>query len=178
MKVEIVCSYCGKVEQKDVSAINLARRIGSPLFCSRQCSAERRRINRPVAERKRLKSEYDAKRREVLHDELCAKKREHHRLTYDPVKARAYRKHRAFDHTAYCRRYYADPVKKAGKFEYDVQRRGREYAEYMEAWRLLIELERTIRTMVPDRYERQKNRGYFLKINERKRHDRQDRRTA
>jgi len=59
-----------------------------------------------------------------------------------------------------------------------IQRRGRAYADFAEAWRLLIELEREIRTRCPDKYERQKARGYFTRIQERKHHERQDRRFA
>ena len=109
---------------------------------------------------------------------LREKKRESWRRTYDPATARVERKKRSKYHTAYCREYYADPVKKREKVEYDIQRRGRAYADFAEAWRLLIELEREIRTRCPDKYERQKARGYFTRIQERKHHERQDRRFA
>ncbi len=137
-----------------------------------------RRIGRSDKQRRRMKAEYDHQYRARLGEALAAKKREYFQRTYNPEVARVKRKARAFDHAAYCRRYYADPAKKAQKIIYDMLRRSKEYAEFAESWRLMLELEREVRRRVPDKYERQKNRGYFLKINERKRHERQDRRTA
>ena len=174
----IVCAFCGCLSQKNVSDVNRAARAGLRVFCSRKCFGLDRRVERSPEEAKRLKQEYDAARHVALAERLKAEKREYHKRTYDPVAARVKRKARTFDHTAYCRRYYADPTKKNEKVQYDIRRRAVQYADYAESWRLLIELEREIRTRVPDRYERQKGRGYFTKINERKRHDRQDRRQA
>lgn len=125
-----------------------------------------------------MKADYDRAYRTEHRDEILAEKKAYHRRTYDPTTAREYRKRRTFDHAAYCRRYYADPAKKQEKVEYDIARRGAAFANYCEAWRLLIELEREIRVRVPDKYERQKNRGYFDKLKERKHNDHQDRRTA
>jgi hypothetical protein len=173
---EFVCATCGCPARKSASVVNRAARSGLPLHCSRACFARSRRVDRSTEETKRRKREYDAARRVAHAEELAAKKRDYHRRTYNPDAARERRKARTFDQTAYCRRYYADPQKKAEKVAYDIERRSAAYADYAESWRLLIELEREIRARVPDRYERQKGRGYFTRVNERKRNERRERR--
>ena len=125
-----------------------------------------------------MKAQYDAERRARLREEIAAKKREYFQRTYDPSAARKDRKKRSKWHTAYCREYYRDPIKKRQKEKYDIRRRGEQYGDFIVAWRLLIALEKEIRARCPDKYERQKARGYFTRIQERKHHERQDRRFA
>lgn len=173
-----MCDHCGDPVPQSRGAINRARRMGKRLFCSRHCFGLSRRVERSADESRRLKAEYDAKRRASIASRLRQEKAEYHRRTYDPAKARARRKGRMAYHVEYCRRYYADPARKLEKFEYDVRRRGKEYADFAEAWRLLIELEREVRTRCPDKYERQKARGYFTRIRERKHYVRQDQAVA
>ena len=178
MMVEVVCAHCGGISQKEASAVNRARRGGFRLFCSRRCFGLDRALNRPEAEKKRMKSEYDAKRREALRPILLEKKREYHRRTYTPERGREYRRTRTFDHTAYCRRYYADPTKKQAKIVYDKQRLATlKVGEFAECMILLNELWKEIRKQEPSWYERAKAKGFLLKLSERK-HDRQDRRSA
>ena len=121
-----------------------------------------RRVGRSKAEARLLKAEYDMNYREAMREELAEKKRNYFKRTYDPDAAREHRRTRAFDHTAYCRRYYADPKRKAEKVEYDKWRRaGLLVGEYAECLVLLIELKKEIIKQVPDRYERMKARGYY-----------------
>lgn len=177
--VAITCSHCGKVAEKEIGAVNRARRVGPHLFCSRQCTALHRRIERSDDELKRMKAEYDARYRVALAAELAAKKRAYHRRTYDPAKAREVRKHRSFDHTAYCRRYYADPSRKHEKVEYDKRFRATKHVgEYWECMVLLTELWKEIRKQEPCWYERAKAKGFLDKLNERKRNDRRENREA
>ncbi len=168
--VVVACSGCGGSVAKPAGEVNRAQKAGYRLYCTRACAGLARRVEPlPEEEQKRLKAEYDAKRREELREEIKAKKREYFQRTYDPVKAREERKGKMPYHLEYCRRYYADPVRKKGKHDYDIQRAGAmNYAEFAEAWRLLVELEREIRTRCPDKYERAKARGYYDKFNERK----------
>lgn len=178
MKVSIVCAHCRMSVYKESDAVNRARRNGAPTYCSRQCAGLARRVERSADERKQRKAEYDALYRTARADVLREKKREYFQRSYDADAAREKRKSRMPYHVAYCRRYYADPVKRREKFAYDVRLRGRQYAEFAEAWRLLIELEREVRSRCPDKYERQKGRGYFTRIQERKHRDRQERRQS
>lgn len=172
----ITCPHCRKRAKKESGAVNRARKNGCPVYCSRRCSGLARRVKRSRAERRRLKAEYDANRRVALADVIREKKREYFQRTYTPEKGRAYRKHRTFDHTAYCRRYYADPARKAAKVEYDKWRRAeRQAGEYAECMVLLNELRKEIIKQMPDKYERMKARGYYdnqrESHNERRRQD-------
>lgn len=178
MPVAIVCPGCGSTAQKASSAVNRARKSGLQIYCSRACFVEGRRLHRTEDEKKRLKAEYDEQYRADRLEELKQQKREYFRRTYDPEKARKERATKMQRHVEYCRRYYADPARKKEKYEYDMQRRGEAYADFAEAWRLLMELQKEIRRQVPSLYERRKLTGYYDKINERKRHDRQERRQA
>ena len=172
----ITCAYCGTSVMRPVGQINRAK--GGPMFCSQRCVGRSRKIGRSVDERRQLKAAYDAKYRADKAEVLRAKKSAYFQRTYDPEKQREKNRKRMPEHVAYCRRYYADPKKKAAKVEYDTQRRAMAYADFAEAWRLLVKLEREIRVRCPDKYERAKARGYFTRINERKHHDRQDRNVA
>lgn len=172
--IEIACARCGASCIKHAGAVNRARNAGFSVYCTRECAGIARRVEKPPEdERKRLKSEYDAARRLEKGDLIREKKREYFRRTYDPETAAEYRKGRMPYHVEYCRRYYSDPAKKREKFEYDIRFRGvPQYADYFDAWRLLVELEREIRKRMPDKYERAKARGYYDKFKERQ-HGRQ-----
>lgn len=167
MLVEVVCPHCGVTATKEVGAVNRARRLGYAVYCSRTCSGLARRLERSGDELRSLKAAYDVEYRARNLETIRQKKAARFQRTYDPSKAREHRKARMPYHVEYCRRYYADPVKKQEKVEYDIRVRGAQYADYFEAWRLLIELEREIRTRLPDKYERAKARGYYDKFKER-----------
>ena len=55
-------------------------------------------------------------------------------------------------HVEYCRR----PEYKAWKHEYDIQKAAEEFGEFGEAWRLLLDLEKEIRSVVEGRIPRRK----------------------
>lgn len=178
MTTEITCAHCGKPAMKEVAWVNRSRRMGMNVYCSRVCSGLGRRVERTDEEWKRLKAEYDRERRTVLGAEMREQKREYHRRTYDPAKARERRKARASWHVEYCRKYYADPARKREKYEYDRQRRAEMTAgEYAECMILLTDLWKEIRRQQPSWYERAKTKGFLEKLNERKRNERAERRS-
>lgn len=161
----IRCPHCKKQKPREVGAINRARNDGYAIYCSRRCSGLARRTKKPPKRiRKALKAAYDARRRVELRDEIRAEKAEYHQRTYDPVKARRVRRKRREWHTEYCRRYYADPKRRAAKVRYDERRRaellfGRTY--WADCHRLLVRLQNEIRRREPRWYERAKARGYY-----------------
>ena len=55
--VKVICAHCGNECQKESGHVNRSRKNGSPLFCSRDCSGARRRLNRSDDEKKALKAE-------------------------------------------------------------------------------------------------------------------------
>lgn len=133
------------------------------MYCNRTCCGLARRVERSAEDKKVRKAAYDlARRNGELREKILAEKRERHRRTYTPEKGREYRATRNFDHTEYCRRYYADPERKAAKVRYDRERRAQlDYGPFAEAAMLLVDLEKEIIRREPDGYERRKARGYY-----------------
>lgn len=132
------------------------------VFCSQACFGKSRRKKKPpIAARRAKKAAYDAIRRVLLADEIKAEKREYYKRAYDPAKAAKVRKKRMAWHVAYCRRYYADPKRKAAKVRYDSNRRAAQYGEFAGAFKLLVRLKREVNKKLPDKYERAKARGYY-----------------
>lgn len=169
------CQHCGDRFIRKRAEVRYRCRNGiKNAFCSRACTGARRRVNRTVEEKKALKAAYDVEYRAKNLARILRQKRDHHRRTYDPVRARAARRKRARWHVEYCRRYYADPKRKAKKVAYDLDRRAAAYGEYAGAYKAALKLKREVLRRCPDRYERQKGRGYFHRVNalnrERRRH--------
>lgn len=150
------CRYCGAVVQQRRGAINRAIRKGKPLYCDRECAGAARRV--PLEQKKAAKRVYDAQRRVEKADEIRAKKAVYFQRTYDPAKARERRAKNMDRHVEYCRR----PEYVAYKSEYDLRRHAKEYGEYAEAYLLLLDLEREIRSRATW-YERNKANGYFTR---------------
>lgn len=170
----IVCNHCGRKVRLDASAVNRAKRDGRRIFCGRRCSGlARRKPKLPARERKAKKAAYDVVYRAHLADEIREKKREYFQRTYDPVKAARERKKKMAWHVAYCRKYYADPKRKAAKVAYDKRRRYSQYGEFSSAARLLTRLQKEICKLSPDRYERAKARGYYDRTAQQRKRDAQ-----
>lgn len=161
--MKLTCAHCSVEFERCAGHVNRQRRVAGenvPFFCSQACSGARRRQS--IEEKKRKKSEYDRLRREELAEELRVKRKEYHRRTYNPAKAAEKRKDRMGWHVEYCRRYYADPDRKQAKVKYDFRQRNKELdEEWQEAFAVLLELEREVRRLIPNRYERMKARGYY-----------------
>jgi hypothetical protein len=159
-----ICARCGVASKKELGAVNRAKRNGRSLYCSRVCSGLGRRKNKTDEQRKIEKSQYDALRRLLLHDEIKAKKAAAYLKNRNPEAEKRYRELRKDKHAAYIKR----PRYVSWKREYDIQRRGMDYGEFAECHRLLIDLEREIRTQMP-RYEIYKLNGRIDRMIERKR---------
>lgn len=128
-KVEHTCPNCNKVFLVYVGYLNKANNIGAPRYCTKACSALARKINRSDEEKKRIKSEYDKKRRTELGEAYLAKKREQWKARYDPVQAAEYRKKRMHIHVEYCRQPEYRQYKKQYDEQYHAKKKFGEFAE-------------------------------------------------
>jgi hypothetical protein len=135
------CAHCGKTADKPSGHVNRARENGMKLFCDRRCFGLDRRTEKTKAQRIAEKAAYDAEYRAKNIEMLKAKKREHHKRTYDPVMAAVVRKKRMPLHVEYCRQ----PGYKAWKREYDRRYRAAEFGEFAEVYMLTIDLNREIK---------------------------------
>ena len=156
------CPHCTKKFTPKTSAANRADKLGAPIYCCRACSGLARRVNRTPEEKKAAKAEYDRKRREALGDRLRAEKRAAYYANHDANLAKqaelrrrggAYEKHLE---------YLRTPEYRAKKKQYDEALRKSEYGDFAETWRLLLDLEKEIRSRQSS-YERRKARGYYTR---------------
>lgn len=159
-----LCGHCGRVVQQPQGSIRRALRKGKPLYCNLTCFGAARRV--PPERKKEAKRVYDAQRRVEKGAEIRARKREYYRRTFDPAKARARRLAKMDRHVEYCRR----PEYRTYKADYDRQRNAAQYGEYAEAYLLLLDLEREIRSRATH-YERLKARGYYTRAAQQRRRE-------
>jgi hypothetical protein len=168
--VKLICPQCSVEFDRNTGHVNRSLKIGAPLYCGLACAGLARRLKVPKTdEQKRAeKSEYDRKRREEHGIDLRAKKMAAYYADHERNLARAkeYRKIRMPKHVEYCRR----PEYRAYKHEYDIKRNSQEYADFAEAWRLLIELEKEIRSQA-SAYERRVANGYYLRSAQKRRRE-------
>lgn len=163
-KTVAVCQYCGKVVQQSQSSIRRAIREDKPLYCNRTCSGLARRV--PPKQKKEAKRIYDAQRRIEKADEIRAAHAEYYQRTRDPAKEREYRRANMGRHVEYCRR----PEYRAYKSDYDREYRAAEYGDFADAYLLLLDLEREIRSRATS-YERRKARGYYTRAAQQRRRE-------
>lgn len=164
MKPTVHCQHCGRIVRQSQVAINRAVREGKPLYCGRRCAGLARRV--PPGQKKEAKRIYDADRRVKKAGEIRATKAAYFQRTYDPVKAREHRRANMGRHVEYCRR----PEYREYKADYDRQRSAAQYGEYAEAYLLLLDLEREIRSRATS-YERRKARGYYTRSAQQRRRE-------
>lgn len=146
---------------------NRAKKLGAPRYCGRVCAGLARRAEpKSVEQRKAEKAAYDREYRGRNQERLKAEKAEWYQRNRDPEKEREYRKARMQLHVEYCRR----PEYKAWKIEYDKRRNEQEYADYAEAWRLLQELEREVRSRA-SAYECRVQNGYYTRNAQKRRRE-------
>ena len=166
----VTCNRCAKQFEAAAARVNRAVKIAAPLYCGKGCAGLARRLSNPPtdAERKAAKAAYDRNYRE-----LVAEKRRTQRADYYATnRARIlegmaeYRKKRMPAHVEYCRR----PEYRAYKHRYDRKRKEQEYAEWAEAWRLLLDLEKEIRSQATA-YERRVANGYYLRNAQKRRRE-------
>lgn len=158
------CQYCGAVVKQSQSSIRRAIREGKPLYCNRVCSGMARRV--PSGQKKEAKRVYDARRRAEHAAEISAWKAAYYQRTRDPAKERERRRANMGRHVEYCRR----PEYVAYKADYDRQLRADEYGDFAEAYLLLLDLEREIRSRSTG-YERRKARGYYTRTAQQRRRE-------
>lgn len=158
------CQYCGARVQQSVRAINRAIREGKPLYCDRECAGLARRV--PLDQKKAAKRVYDAQRRIEQADKIREQHAAYFQRTYDPVKARERRALNMGRHVEYCRQ----PEYVVKKKDYDRWHRAQEYGDYADAYLLLLDLEREIRSRATS-YERRKARGYYTRSAQQRRRE-------
>ena len=135
------CAHCGKSGDKPTGEINRAKSAGLRIYCDRRCSGLGRRNGKTKAQRVEEKRLYDLAYRAKNLVLLKEKKRAYFKRTYDPVKAAIDRKKRMPRHVEYCRR----PEYRRWKSEYNREHRAKEYGDFAEAYRLVIDLNREIK---------------------------------
>lgn len=164
--MQITCAHCGKAAEKSAGAVNRARKVGLALYCDRTCAGlGRRKPPKSIEQKKAEKQSYDAARRIALADKIRAAKREHHKRTYDPVKAAEERKLRMPRHVEYCRR----PEYVAWKREYDrLYRANKEYGEFAECFLLVMDIRAECLSRMTD-YEIRLEKGTLNKRQQRRR---------
>ncbi len=158
MKIAFKCMQCRKTARKSASAVNRARRDGMRLFCNRKCAGLARRKGKTKAQRVEEKRLYDAAYRIKNADMLKAKKREYHRLTYDPAAAAKHRKKNMARHVAYCRR----PEYRTKKAAYDRRKRLEAYGPFAESVQILEQLRAEIATRM-SAYQIRVANGYYTR---------------
>lgn len=160
------CPQCKGEFFANAGRVNRAVKLLAPLYCGKECAAASRRLGRSEAEKKALKAEYDREYRKRDPEALKAYKALYYQETRDPEKERAIRKAKMAQHVEYCRR----PEYKAWKHEYDIQRASEEYGEWAETWRLLLDLEKEIRSQATA-YERRVANGYYTRNAQKRRRE-------
>lgn len=143
-------------------AANRADKLGAPLYCGRVCSGMARRVNRTTEEKKAAKAAYDRQRRYELGELLRKEKRDAYYAKHDENKAKAAELRKTAEYKAKHLAYLSTPEYRAKKKDYDEELRKAEYGDFAETWRLLLDLEKEIRSRQSS-YERRKARGYYTR---------------
>lgn len=164
MPQHIACRSCGAQVTQSQGAINRALREGKPLYCDRTCAGMARRVS--ASQKKRSKRAYDARRRVEKAAEIRAQKAAYYQRTHDPEKERERRRAGMDRHVEYCRQ----PAYVNYKAAYDRERRAQEYGPFADAYLLLLELEREIRSRATW-VERARARGYFTRASQQRRRE-------
>lgn len=162
-----VCPQCGDRFAVETGRANRADKIGAPLYCGKVCAGlARRGPPKSVEQKKAEKAAYDREYRQRDPEGMRIYKALYYRETCDREKERAVRQARMPQHVAYCRR----PEYRAKKHEYDAKRNASEYGEYAETWRLLLDLEKEIRSQA-SAYERRVANGYYTRNAQKRRRE-------
>lgn len=165
--MRLVCAQCGGAFERGAGHVNRSRAIGAPLYCGRVCAGlGRRKPEVSDDERRTAKAAYDKEYRERNAAARKEQKAEWYRRTRDPEKERIARQKRMPQHVEYCRR----PEYKAYKTEYDKKYRADEYGPFAEAYMLLLDVERELRSQAT-KYERYVAKGYFTRNAQKRRRE-------
>lgn len=170
MKLTCARDGCGGIFECQAGRYNRAIQLGAPLYCGKACAglARRRPADVTADQLKAAKAAYDREYRARKRDELAAKKRAHYEANRPQILAQMaeYRKVRMPAHVEYCRR----PEYRAKKADYDRERNAAEFGDFGEAWRLLQDLEREIRSQA-SAYEVRVQQGYYTRNAQKRRRE-------
>ena len=166
MSVSRTCPQCNASFAAMTKHANQADKIGAPLYCCMACAHIARRLPKSPEQKKAEKAAYDREYRARDPEALKAYKALHYQEFRDSEKERATRQLRMPQHVEYCRR----PEYRAKKHEYDTVRYEAEYGDYAETWRLLLDLEREIRSQATA-YERRVANGYYTRNAQKRRRE-------
>lgn len=158
--IRLICPQCGAAFERKAGHVNRSTKVGAPLYCGMGCAGLARRLKNPPTEQQRkvAKAAYDREYRKRDPQAIKARKAAYYQRTRDPVKEAIKRKKRMHLHVAYCQR----PEYRAKKSEYDKQLRAAEYGPFAEAYLLLLDLQKDIRSRM-SKYERMKAKCYFTR---------------
>ena len=167
----IWCSGCKQWKPRAANAVRRAQSAGLNIYCGRVCSGLGRRKAPEICKTpknpnwKALKSAYDAQRRVDKAEHIRAQKKAFYAI-HGPLrrdKERETRKKNMPRHVEYCRR----PEYRKYKQTYDLDYRAREFGEFAEAYKVLMEVEREIRSRIT-RTEIYQQNGLLNKAQRRK----------
>lgn len=162
MNVTLTCETCGTPFKRELSRW---LKTGPHAYCDRECAGIGRRKGKSQTQKKQDKAEYDRQYRTKNRKRLKAIKAEWFQRTYDPEKARIYRKKIMPRHVEYCRQ----PRYKKWKSKYDLKYRNqRKFGAFADCAVLLAKLEKTVAARMTD-YEIRKSQGTINKMQNRKR---------
>lgn len=168
--MRLTCPQCSVEFERKAGHVNRSIKIGAPLYCGMACAglARRSKVEKTQDQKRAEKAEYDRKRLAEKGDELRAKKMAAYYANHEHslALAKEQRKRRMPYHVEYCRK----PEYRAKKHEYDIARACEEYGEWAETWRLLLELEKEIRSQATA-YERRVANGYYLRSAQKRRRE-------
>jgi hypothetical protein len=164
--IACTCPQCKSAFLACTRRVNRAVKALAPLYCGKACASAARRVERTTEEKKARKAAYDRQYRKRDPDAMKARKAAYYQKTRDPEREREVRKVRMPRHVEYCRR----PEYKAWKHEYDIQLACKEYGEWAETWRLLLDLEKEIRSQATS-YERRVANGYYTRNAQKRRRE-------
>ena len=157
----MTCPYCGGDLHRYIGYINRAKKLGVPIYCSRVCSGLARRVERTDEEKKKIKADYDRKRRKTID------RTEQIKSYNESPKGRAMQKRNSKkfkqSHLEYCR----NPQYREYKKEYDETYRAKK--SYGEFWEASIVLKKIDELILPEKQEAKIQKGTYNKSQKRKR---------
>lgn len=157
----VTCAHCGNPFDKVTGHVNRARKLGLNIYCNRTCSGLGRRTSKE--EKKKVKSDYDRKRRNELADILKEKAKKYNA---SPA-GRAMQKRNRDKFKENHRQYIKSDSYRKWKHEYDQKYHARKnYGEFWEAFIVLKEIDVIIE---PEKDECKIQKGTYNKSQKRKR---------
>lgn len=165
-----ICPHCGNEFSVTYSAANRADKTGVPRYCGRVCSGLARRSSLNQEQKREAKAAYDRERRAVLGESLRAKKRAFYYANHETNLAKQANRRQQPGYKEKHLTYMAKPEYRKKKKDYDEERRASEYGVFADAHRVLMELEKEIRSQA-SAYERRVANGYYTRNAQKRRRE-------